>query len=156
MAFGFRSDRARDEEARRQVDARVQDAMPAGMRIAGAWSWRLLAIAGVIGLLLFLIVQLRLIVIPIMVALLLAALLVPFSNLLQRHRWPKWAAVAVSEVGILAILGGLIWLTWRTVSAGYPALQERTVDRWEELKDWLLQSPLHLSEADINAWAEGL
>lgn len=156
MAFGFRSDRARDEEARRQVDARVQDAMPAGMRIAGAWSWRLLAIAGVIGLLLFLIVQLRLIVIPIMVALLLAALLVPFSNLLQRHRWPKWAAVAISEVGILAILGGLIWLTWRTVSAGYPALQERTVDRWEELKDWLLQSPLHLSEADINAWAEGL
>lgn len=156
MAFGFRSDRARDEEARRQVDARVQDAVPAGMRIAGAWSWRLLAIAGVVALLLFLIVQLRLIVIPIMVALLLAALLVPFSNWLQRHRWPKWLAVAVSEVGILAILGGLIWLTWRTVSAGYPALQERTIERWEELKDWLLQSPLHLSEADINAWAEGL
>lgn len=156
MAFGFRSDRARDEEARRQVDARVQDAVPAGMRIAGAWSWRLLALAGVIAVLLFLIVQLRLIVIPIMVALLLAALLVPFSNWLQRHRWPKWLAVAVSEAGILAILGGLIWLTWRTVSAGYPALQERTVERWEELKDWLLASPLHLSEADINAWAEGL
>ena len=69
MAFGFRSDRARDEEVRRQVDARVEDAVPAGVRIAGAWSWRLLAIAGVIAVLLFLIVQLRLIVIPIIVAL---------------------------------------------------------------------------------------
>ena len=126
MAFGFRSDRARDEEARRQVDARVEDAVPAGMRIAGAWSWRLLALAGVIALLLFLIVQLRLIVIPIMVALLLAALLVPFSNLLQRHRWPKWLAIAVSEVGILAILGGLIWLTVATVRAGAPVLVERS------------------------------
>src|SRR6478609_5123747 len=111
MAFGFRSDRARDEEARRQVDARVEDAVPAGVRIAGAWSWRLLAIAGVVAVLLFLIVQLRLIVIPIMVALLLAALLVPFSNMLQRHRWPKWVAVAVGVAGILASLGGRIWGT---------------------------------------------
>src|SRR6478735_568846 len=156
MAFGFRSDRARDEEARRQVDARVEEAVPAGVRIAGAWSWRLLAIAGVIAVLLFLIVQLRLIVIPIMVALLLAALLVPFSNMLQRHRWPKWLAVAVSEVGILAILGGLIWLTVATVRAGAPVLIERSVDRWEDLKDWLLASPFELSEADINTWAEGL
>ena len=156
MAFGFRSDRARDEEVRRQVDARVEDAVPAGVRIAGAWSWRLLAIAGVIAVLLFLIVQLRLIVIPLMVALLLAALLVPFSNMLQRHRWPKWLAVAVSEVGILAILGGLIWLTVATVRAGAPVLIERSADRWEDLKDWLLASPFELSEADINAWAEGL
>lgn len=155
MAFGFRSDRARDEEARRQIDVRVEESVPAGMRIAGAWSWRILVVAGVLALVLFLIVQLRLIVIPIMVALLLAALLVPFSNWLQHHRWPKWAAVAVSEVGILAILGGLIWLTVRTVIAGYPTLVDRSLERWEELKELLLASPLHLSEADINAWAEG-
>ena len=110
--------------------------MPAGMRIAGAWSWRLLAIAGVIAVLLFLIVQLRLIVIPIMVAMLLAALLVPFSNLLQRHRWPKWLAVAVSEVGILAILGGLIWLTVVTVRRRRPGArraQRRPLGRPEGL-----------------------
>jgi predicted PurR-regulated permease PerM len=156
MAFGFRSERARDEEVRRQVDARVADAVPAGMRIAGAWSWRLLALAGVIAVLLFLIVQLRLIVVPILVAMLLAALLVPFSNWLQSHRWPRWVAIGVSEVGLLAVVGALIWLTVRTVIAGYPALVKQTLVRWEEFKDFLLQSPLHLSETDINRWAADL
>ncbi|TXK19553.1 AI-2E family transporter [Homoserinibacter sp. GY 40078] len=155
MVLGFRSERARDEEARRQADARVADAVPPGMRIAAAWSWRLLVVAGVLAVFVFLIIQLRLIVVPLLVALLLAALLVPFSNWLQRHRWPKWLAVAVSEVGILAVLGGLIWLTVSTVVSGYPALVDQTLVRWEELKDWLLTSPLHLSEIDINAWAEG-
>jgi predicted PurR-regulated permease PerM len=154
VAFGFRSERARDEEARRAVDARVADAVPPGMRIAAAWSWRLLVVAGVLALVVFLVIQLRDIVVPLMVAMLLAALLVPFSNWLQRHRWPRWAAIAVSEVGILAILGGLIWLIWFTVRNGYPALVAQTEARWEDLKAWLLDSPLQISEADIQAWVD--
>jgi predicted PurR-regulated permease PerM len=156
VAFGFRSERARDDEARRAVDARVADAVPAGMRIAAAWSWRLLVVAGLAALVIFLVIQLRLIVVPLMVAMLLSALLVPFSHWLQRHRWPKWAAVAVSEVGVLAIIGGLIWLTWITVRSGAPALVDQTLLRWEELKQWLLESPLHLSENDIQAWVDQL
>lgn len=144
----------RDEEARRAVDARVADAVPPGMRIAAAWSWRLLVIAGLAALVIFLVIQLRYIVVPLMVAMLLAALLVPFSNWLQKHRWPKWAAIAVSELGVLAIIAGLIWLTVRTVISGYPALVDQTLLRWEDFKHWLLESPLHLSEADIQAWMD--
>src|SRR5690606_713145 len=99
---------------------------------------------------------LKLIVIPLMVAMLVAALLVPFSNWLQRHRWPKWAAVAVSELGIIALVTGLVWLTVRTVMSGYPALVDQTLARWEEFKVFLLESPLHLSEGDINQWADDL
>lgn len=156
MAFGFRSERVRDDEARRAADARVADAVPPGMRIAAAWSWRLLVVAGLGALVIFLVIQLRYIVVPLMVAILLSALLVPFSNWLQKHRWPKWAAIAVSEVGVLAIIAGLIWLTVRTVISGYPALVDQTLLRWEEFKAWLLQSPLHLSEADIQAWMDQL
>jgi len=130
--------------------------VPPGMRIAAAWSWRLLVVAGVVALVLFLVVQLRELVVPLMVAMLLAALLVPFSAWLQRHRWPKWLAVAVSELGVLAILTGLIWLSIRTVIGGYPALRDQTLLRWEDLKRFLLESPLHLSEADIQGWMDGL
>ena len=66
------------------------------MRLAAAWSWRLLLVGGVIAVVIFLIIQLRLIVIPILVAVLLGALLVPFSEFLQRHGWPKWLAVTVA------------------------------------------------------------
>ena len=68
------------------------DSVPFGMRIAAAWSWRLLLVGGVLAVVIFLIIQLRLIVIPLLVAVLLGALLVPFSQFLQRHRWPKWLA----------------------------------------------------------------
>ncbi|TPX04619.1 AI-2E family transporter, partial [Schumannella luteola] len=126
------------------------------MRIAAAWSWRLLVVAGVIGLLIFLVIQLRYIVVPLMVALLLAALLVPFSNWLQAHRWPKWAAVAVSEVGVLAVLAGLIWLTVVTVINGYPALRDQTLLRWEDLRQWLLDLPFGLSQSDLDDWVDQL
>src|SRR5690606_40098904 len=115
------------------------------MRIAAAWSWRLLVVAGLVALVVFLVIELRYIVVPLMIAMLLSALLVPFSNWLQKHRWPKWAAIAVSELGVLAIIAGLIWLTVRTVISGYPALVDQTLLRWEDFKHWLLESPLHLS-----------
>lgn len=156
MIFGFRSESARDEEARREADARVADAITPGIRIAGAWSWRILAVVGVAAVVLFLIIQLKLLVVPLMVAMLLSALLVPFSNWLRSHRWPKWAAVALAELGVIGIVVGLMWLTIRTVISGYPALVEQTLVRWEEFKAFLLESPLHLSEADINAWAAGI
>jgi predicted PurR-regulated permease PerM len=126
--------------------------MPAGIQIAGAWSWRLLAIVGVIGVFVWLIIQLRYLVIPLMIAVLVAALLVPFSNWLQRHRWPKWLAVTVAEVGIIAVVTGLVWLVVSQVARGVPALQEKALERFQDLKDWLVTSPLHLSEADINSY----
>lgn len=124
------------------------------MRIAAAWSWRLLVVAALVALVIFLVIELRYIVVPLMIAMLLSALLVPFSGWLQRHRWPKWAAVTVSEVGVLGIIGGLIWLAYVSVRSGAPALVEQSLARWEDLKAWLLESPLHLSEADIQTWMD--
>jgi predicted PurR-regulated permease PerM len=136
-------------------DDRVQKSLTPAIRIAGAWSWRLLAVVGVLAVFGFLFVQLRLIAIPFMVALLLAALLVPFSQWLQRrHHWPKWAAVAVSEVGILAVIGGLVWLVVFFIVRGYPALEKQTVARYADLKTFLLDSPLGLTNKDITGYVD--
>jgi putative heme transporter len=128
----------------------VKSAIPMGVRIAGAWSWRILAIVGVIAVIVFLIVQLRLIVIPLLVATLLAALLVPFSQWLQRHRWPKWLAVALNELGLIAIVSALVVLVVTQVIGGWPALQVQALERFDEVKSWLLASPWHLTESQIN------
>lgn len=126
------------------------DAVPVGMRIAGAWSWRILALAGVIALLVFLIIQLRLIVVPFFVAILLAALLVPFVQFLQRHRWPKWLAVALAEVGLIGVISGLIYVIVTQVARGFPDIRVRSITFFDGLKGMLLDSPLHLTEAQIN------
>jgi predicted PurR-regulated permease PerM len=134
--------------ARQDTDATI----PHGIRIAGAWSWRVLAVAGVVALFIWLVIRLREIVVPFMVAILIAALLVPLVNFLVRHRWPKWAAVALAEVGLLAVVTGLILLVVFQVRGGFPDLQRQSVEAYANFKAYLLASPLHLTEADINGY----
>lgn len=126
------------------------------MRVAGAWSWRILVVAGVVALVGFLVVQLRSVAIPFFVGVLLAALLVPFCNWLQRKGWPKWLAVAVNEIAVIAVVAGLVTVVVFQVRSGLPGLQAQTLTRYDELKTLLLDSPLHLTEADINGYADAL
>lgn len=130
----------------------VDENIPAGIRLAGAWSWRLLVIAAAIAVLLFLVVQLRLIVIPVLVAVLVSALLVPFVSVLVRHRWPKGLAVAVALVGTLAVVAGLVTLVVTQIAAGSVGLSGRFAASYANLKDTLAASPLQLSNSEFNGY----
>jgi predicted PurR-regulated permease PerM len=137
-----------DAPARLAADPSV----PRGMVIAGAWSWRVLLVVGVVAVFVWLVIQLRIIVIPFLVALLVSALLVPFSAWLQRHRWPKWVAVVVSLVGFLVVVAGLFTLVVLQIVDGWPALRDRSIASYEELRQFLLASPLHLTEGQLNGY----
>ena len=134
--------------AKHQADA----TLPVGIRIAGAWSWRALVIAAVITLFIYLVITLREIVMPFMVAILLAALLVPLVKFLMRNRWPKWLAVALAEIGIIAVVAGLVVLVVLQVRSGFPELQKQSIEAYANFKQYLLASPLHLTESDINGY----
>jgi predicted PurR-regulated permease PerM len=136
------------------ADDSVEESVPRGVRIAGAWSWRLLLIGAVIAVLVFLIVQLRLIVIPVLVAVLLAALLVPFVDLLTRHRCPRWLGIVLALVIVLVLAGGLMVLVVWQIRGEAHALQARTVDAFEAFKDWLQGPPLDLTDQQITGYLE--
>ena len=124
---------------RRKVETPVdpEETVPPALKIAAAYSWRILIVLGVVAVLVFLVIQFRYIVVPFMVAILLGALLVPFVNFLRRHRWPKWLAIAVAMLGTLGIVSGLVVLVVLQVRAGYPDLQEKSILAYENLKTWL-------------------
>ena len=134
--------------ARQQADA----PLPVGIRIAGVWSWRVMVIAAVIALFIYLVITLREIVVPFMVAILLAALLVPLVNFLVRHRWPKGLAVALAEVGLIAVLVGLVVLVVVQVRTGSPDLQKQSIEAYDNFTQYLLDSSLHLTNSDINGY----
>ena len=117
MALG----RKKPAETAPDIDATV----PPALRIASAYSWRLLLVLALVGVAIFVIVQLRYIVIPFMIAILVAALLVPFVQWLVRHRWPKWLAVTLAMVGTLAIVVGLVVVVVSQIRSGFPDLQVR-------------------------------
>ncbi|TYL50303.1 AI-2E family transporter [Agromyces mariniharenae] len=129
------------------------ESIPFGMRIAAAWSWRLLLVGGVLAVVIFLIIQLRLIVIPLLVAVLLGALLVPFSQFLQRHRWPKWLAVTVAMLSTLIVVGGLLAVGISFIARDRDELVAQSIVAWDEFRAWLLEGPFHITEQQLNDWA---
>lgn len=124
------------------------------MRIAGAFSWRILLVVAVVGVVIFVIAQLKDIVVPFMIAILVAALLVPLVNFLVRHRWPRALAVAVAMVGTIAIVGGLIFVIVQQIRSGYPDLEERSVKAYDQFKDFLATSPLQLDDQQIQGYID--
>jgi len=136
-------------------DARV----PSGLRTAGAWSWRLLAIVGVAAVVIWLVIQFKLVVIPFLIAILLAALLVPFSSFLQRHRWPKWLAITASMLGAIALVGGLVTLVVFQIRGGWNDLVAATLRALDDIGGWLAGPPFNLELSDLRQtlldwWAE--
>lgn len=120
------------------------------MRLAGAWSWRLLLIGAVLAVVIFLVIQLRLIIIPILVAVLIGALLVPFVSFLQRHRWPKWLAIVLALLLTIAVVAGLLTLGITQIVSGFDELRAQTLVAWNGLRTSLLGSDLGVTEASLN------
>ena len=134
--------------------AQVEGAIPVPVEIAGQWAWRILAIVGVLVVFGMLIIQLREIVVPFMVALLVSALLVPLVNFLVRHRWPRGLAVALAMVGTLAIVAGLIVLIVTQVRSGFPELQSRSLDAYDQFLAWLESSPLQVDGKEFDGYVQ--
>jgi len=132
----------------------VDENLPAGIRLAAAWSWRLIVVAAGIAVLIFLVIQLRLIVIPLLVAVLVSALLVPLVGFLVRHRWPKGLAVASAMVGTLVLVAGLVTLASTQIAEGTVGLSERLATSFDNLKLFVAASPLQLSEAQISTYLQ--
>lgn len=136
------------------TDAEVAEKVAPGMRIAAAWSWRILVVAAVIALIGLVVVLLRDVAVPVFVAILLSALLVPLCNLLQRKGWPKALAVAVCELSLLVVIAGLITVIILTVRRGLPDLIETTQVRYDDFVQFLAAPPLNLSEKDITSYVD--
>jgi predicted PurR-regulated permease PerM len=122
------------------------------MQTAGAWSWRVLVIAGVLAVIGLLIADLKEIVIPFLIAVLISALLVPFADALVRRRWPRWLAIVVALLVALVIVGGLVTLVVFQIRAGLPGLERQSVGVFHRFKLFLSASPLQVSHSQFTGY----
>lgn len=134
----------------------VEAAIPMGVEIGGQFAWRLLAIGAVVVVVGFVVAQLRDIVIPLLIAVLIASLLVPLVNLLVRHKWPRGIAVAVAMLLTLGIVAGLILLVASQIRAGSSDIATRAVASFDDFKAFLAAPPLEINEADLNGYIDQL
>lgn len=141
----------------RVVTTDLAGGIPQGLRIATAYAWRFLVVAAAIGVAIWLVIQLKLLVIPLLIAILITALLWPVFGWMLRHRVPRWLAIVISVVGTVAIVGGLLWLVIWQIVRQWPSVQASTGQAIENLRQYLIDGPLGLTEEQIDGLlAQGL
>ena len=133
------------------------DPVPAAVRAWAGWSWRALVILAALAVGLWLLSVLKVIVVPVAVAVLLTVLLSPLVAALRKHvRLPRAAAASTALVLMLALVGGLLTLAGRSVVKGIAELGEQARAGVEQLMDRLAAGPLQLDTADLDGYIEQL
>jgi predicted PurR-regulated permease PerM len=141
---------AEPELVHRSIASRDDAEVPHSLRIAAAWSWRLIVV-GVVGwALLRFISNLSVVVIPLAIALLLSALLAPAVGLLFRLKVPRSLATFLVLVGGIAVIAGTLTLVINQFIDGLPELTSKTTQGVRQIQEWAKTGPLHLSDAQLN------
>ncbi|MEE1939270.1 AI-2E family transporter [Streptomyces sp. TRM 70361] len=130
--------------------------VPWGVRVAAEVGWRLLVLAGVLYVLMKVISAFSLLVLAFSVGLLLTALLQPTVARLRRLGVGRGAATAITFVTGVAALGLVGWFVVWQVMENIDDLTRQVQDGIEELRNWLLDGPFHVTEEQINNVADSL
>jgi predicted PurR-regulated permease PerM len=142
---------AREARSGRKLE---EEDIPYGVRIAAEWAWRLGLILLLTGALIWLLSKITFLIIPVMVAALLAGLLSPVTHWLRKHRVPNGAAVAITVLGFIGVVAGALALVGRQLTAGFSELWGQALTGVQQVQAWLGEGPLHLTAADIDTYVK--
>ena len=120
------------------------------VRRGAAWSWRLLVILGALVALLWVFKRLEIIVVPVALATILAALLMPAVDFLDRRGAPRAGAVALMLLSGFAVVGGILSFVVSQFIEGAPELTQQVSRSIDGIRNWLIDGPLQLSRDQID------
>ncbi|CBH50106.1 putative integral membrane protein [Prescottella equi 103S] len=119
------------------------------VRVGAAWTWRLLVLFAGLLALGYVVSKLESVVIPVALALLFAAFLMPAVDNQHRRGVPRSAAVLVAVVGTIGIVGAILSFVVQQFVEGLPDLSDQFTTSVTKAQEWLTQGPLHFSEDQI-------
>src|SRR5659263_322316 len=147
---------AESEATARELNA-PELKIPWNVRVWAAWSWRMLVILALVAAMVLLVAELKHVVIPILLAVILAVLLNPLAMWLRRVlRFPRAVAAIVTVLLVLAFLGGLVSVAGHSLYTGFTDLAEKAGAGFQSLLEWLANGPLAIDQAQIDAWLKQL
>ncbi|GAB1694755.1 AI-2E family transporter [Krasilnikovia sp. M28-CT-15] len=124
--------------------------VPHSLRIAAAWSWRLIVVGLVGYALLRFIGTISIVVIPLAIALLLSALLAPAVRWLLQLRLPRSLATFLVLISGIAAVAGTLTLVINQFLDGLPELTRNASDGIRKIQEWARTGPLHLSDKQVD------
>lgn len=124
--------------------------IPQVLRVSAAWSWRLILVVAAVAAVIWALAQLHKVVIPIAIALLLAALLSPAVGWLSRRHVHRTLATAMVLIGGMVLVAGTLTLVVTEFVGNYSNLADQTQAGLASVQKWLKTGPLHLTDKQLN------
>ncbi len=131
--------------------------LPRPFRVVGAVALLIVLVYGAFWVLSQVGAMVSQVLIPIVVGVLLAALLMPAQLLLNRTlRFPRHVAAAVVVVGLVAVVGGVVYFAGRSIAKGVDELRQSLDKVLDGAQDWLANGFLGIDhEQLVNLFAQG-
>jgi len=128
--------------------------VPWGVDLAAAWSWRLIIIGAAAYGIWWLLTFFAVITIPLVVALLIAALASPVVRVAHSIGIPRGIASFVVVVGGIGFVALLLTYVGQQIAEGASDLGDQVVGGLGEIKTWLSEGPLKASDSQIDQWID--
>jgi predicted PurR-regulated permease PerM len=123
--------------------------VPAWLDHAASLAWRALVVGAALYALAIVFGRLRVVVVPLIVALFLSTVLIPPARWLRARGWPPLAATwAVFLVGMLVVAGVLLYIV-PSVTNHFADLQHQANRGITRIQDWLVRGPFHMSRKQV-------
>jgi predicted PurR-regulated permease PerM len=126
--------------------------VPIGVRTASEWAWRAIVIAAALIGAIKLLTMLSEIVIPVIVALLLAALLAPIFKRLRAFM-PSGAAAGLTVLGTLTILIGLLTFVGSQFIDQFDDIKTQVGEGYDQIRTWIMDT-FRVNATVLDEWIE--
>ncbi len=132
------------------------ETVPWAMRAAAAWGWRFLVLAAVIYVILIPISRALFVVYAVVAALLISALLSSTVGRLRSLGAPRLLATLTVFVAGITGLGVMAWFIGQQFRTNYDSLEDNVTDGIRQVRVWLNEGPLELSDDQVENYIEQL
>lgn len=126
--------------------------VPLGVRTASEWAWRVIVIAAALTGVIYLLTTLSELVIPIIIALLLAALLTPIYRRL-RHVMPSGLAAGLTVLGTLALLVGALTFVGSQFTDQFADISKQVGAGYDQIRTWVMDT-FGVTSTKLDEWIE--
>ena len=128
--------------------------VPYGVRAAADWTWRLLVIAAGLALVGWIAWEMRVVIFPVVAAVLIAALLAPAVRRLRAAGWNRGLSAAAVVVAFLVLVVGLLTVIGQAVGDQFAEVADRAEEGLQSIQEWLTGPPFNLSPEQFQDWID--
>ncbi len=157
----IRAEREAERDAEREAERRRTDIgagrsnfsraqVPHALDLAAAWSWRFLVIVAASFLIAWTLARFSVVTLPLAIALLLAALVSPLVNRLNRAGLRRGLSAIAGVLVILGVVAALLTFAGQQVVNGSSDLADQVVTGLDRIRVWLTDGPLNASQSQID------